>query len=326
MSDLFASRFDADVVYAAFNNHKNGDFKPYLLRSADRGRTWTSIAADLPGARQRRGPSPRTRRAATCSSPAPSSALFFTPRRRQEVGAAQGRPARRSRCATSRSRSARTTSWSRPSAAASTSSTTSRRCASRSPPTSSARRSPFPVKRALAYIPSLPLRPQGEGVPRRDVLHRAQPALRRRLHLLPEGRDQDEAEGAPRRREGGGEEGGARSRTRTRTRCAPRRARRSPRSSSPCKDADGNVVRRLTGPVKAGVHRVAWDLRFPAADPTSLKPGPTAVENPFYEAPAGPLVVPGTYTVVVREAGGRRAHRRSASRRPSRSSRSASRP
>jgi hypothetical protein len=42
---------------------------------------------------------------------------------------------------------------------------------------------------------------------------------------------------------------------------------------------------------------VAWDLRFPAADPTSLKPGPTAVENPFYEAPAGPLAVPGTYTV-----------------------------
>ncbi len=55
-------------------------------------------------------------------------------------------------------------------------------------------------------------------------------------------------------------------------------------------------MRRLTGPVKAGVHRVAWDLRFPAADPTSLKPGPTPVENPFYEAPAGPLAVPGTYT------------------------------
>jgi hypothetical protein len=63
------------------------------------------------------------------------------------------------------------------------------------------------------------------------------------------------------------------------------------------KDADGNAVRRLTGPVKAGVHRVAWDLRFPAADPTSLKPGPTPVENPFYEAPAGPLAVPGTYAV-----------------------------
>src|SRR5262249_31524687 len=48
VSDLFASRFDGNVVYAAFNNHKAGDFKPYLLRSGDRGRTWTSLAADLP--------------------------------------------------------------------------------------------------------------------------------------------------------------------------------------------------------------------------------------------------------------------------------------
>jgi hypothetical protein len=63
------------------------------------------------------------------------------------------------------------------------------------------------------------------------------------------------------------------------------------------KDADGNVVRRLTGPVKAGVHRVAWDLRFPASAPASLKPGPTPAENPFFEPPAGPLAVPGTYTV-----------------------------
>jgi hypothetical protein len=61
------------------------------------------------------------------------------------------------------------------------------------------------------------------------------------------------------------------------------------------KDADGNVVRRLSGPVKSGVHRVAWDLRFPSSTPTSLKPGPT--DNPFYEPPTGPLVVPGTYTV-----------------------------
>ena len=31
-----------------FDNHKNGDFKPYVLRSTDRGKTWTTIAGDLP--------------------------------------------------------------------------------------------------------------------------------------------------------------------------------------------------------------------------------------------------------------------------------------
>lgn len=48
VSCLRASRHQADVVYAAFDNHKMGDFRPYLLRSADRGRTWTSLAASLP--------------------------------------------------------------------------------------------------------------------------------------------------------------------------------------------------------------------------------------------------------------------------------------
>lgn len=45
---LWASQHDENVVYAAFNNHKKGDFKPYLLKSGDRGNTWTAIQNDLP--------------------------------------------------------------------------------------------------------------------------------------------------------------------------------------------------------------------------------------------------------------------------------------
>jgi photosystem II stability/assembly factor-like uncharacterized protein len=48
VSDLVASLHDADTVYAAFDAHKDGDFAPYLLVSRDRGRTWSSIAGDLP--------------------------------------------------------------------------------------------------------------------------------------------------------------------------------------------------------------------------------------------------------------------------------------
>ena len=48
VSRLAASHFDAGTVYAAFDNHKNSDFKPYVLKSTDRGRSWTSIAANLP--------------------------------------------------------------------------------------------------------------------------------------------------------------------------------------------------------------------------------------------------------------------------------------
>jgi photosystem II stability/assembly factor-like uncharacterized protein len=48
VSDVFASPRDANVVFVALNNWQRGDFKPYLLRSDDRGRTFTSIADTLP--------------------------------------------------------------------------------------------------------------------------------------------------------------------------------------------------------------------------------------------------------------------------------------
>ncbi|MBI2407763.1 MAG: glycosyl hydrolase [Gemmatimonadetes bacterium] len=43
-----ASNFDIRHVYVAVENHQNGDYKPYLLKSTDLGRTWTSVAGDLP--------------------------------------------------------------------------------------------------------------------------------------------------------------------------------------------------------------------------------------------------------------------------------------
>lgn len=36
------------AIYAVFNNHRNGDFKPYLLKSEDLGKTWVAIQNDLP--------------------------------------------------------------------------------------------------------------------------------------------------------------------------------------------------------------------------------------------------------------------------------------
>ncbi|MGE5126009.1 MAG: VPS10 domain-containing protein, partial [Betaproteobacteria bacterium] len=48
VNDVKADLFDADTVYLALDDHKSGDFKPYLLKSSDRGRTWKSIAGDLP--------------------------------------------------------------------------------------------------------------------------------------------------------------------------------------------------------------------------------------------------------------------------------------
>lgn len=48
VNDIRADLFDKDTVYAALDNHKYGDYKPYLIKSTNRGKSWKSIAANLP--------------------------------------------------------------------------------------------------------------------------------------------------------------------------------------------------------------------------------------------------------------------------------------
>ncbi len=45
---IVASQHDAGTVYAALENHQNGDFRPYLVKSSDRGKSWVSISGNLP--------------------------------------------------------------------------------------------------------------------------------------------------------------------------------------------------------------------------------------------------------------------------------------
>ena len=48
VNEVLASKHDENVVYAAFNHHKYGDFKPYIFKSTDKGRTWKAIMSNLP--------------------------------------------------------------------------------------------------------------------------------------------------------------------------------------------------------------------------------------------------------------------------------------
>ena len=48
VNEVLASKHNENVVYAAFNNHKNGDFKPYVYKSSDKGKTWAPITTNLP--------------------------------------------------------------------------------------------------------------------------------------------------------------------------------------------------------------------------------------------------------------------------------------
>ncbi|HEY5546206.1 MAG TPA: hypothetical protein VIK50_09135, partial [Gemmatimonadaceae bacterium] len=48
VSRVTFSRFHEGTIYASLDGHRSNDFKPYVLKSMDYGRTWTSIAGDLP--------------------------------------------------------------------------------------------------------------------------------------------------------------------------------------------------------------------------------------------------------------------------------------
>lgn len=52
VNDFEPSRFAAGTVFMALDNHKNGDFSPYLLRSDNYGRNWRMITNGLPSDEQ----------------------------------------------------------------------------------------------------------------------------------------------------------------------------------------------------------------------------------------------------------------------------------
>jgi hypothetical protein len=49
VTDVHPSPIDANTLFVTFNDFQRGNFKPYVMKSTDLGRTWTSIAGDLPG-------------------------------------------------------------------------------------------------------------------------------------------------------------------------------------------------------------------------------------------------------------------------------------
>ena len=57
-------------------------------------------------------------------------------------------------------------------------------------------------------------------------------------------------------------------------------------------DEDGNVIRKIEGPVEKGFHRVFWDLAYPARDAIDVYGG-----NSSGRTSSGGHVMPGTYSV-----------------------------
>jgi len=48
VNDVRADLYDANTVYLVLDNHKEGDYRPFLLKSTDKGTTWNFINGNLP--------------------------------------------------------------------------------------------------------------------------------------------------------------------------------------------------------------------------------------------------------------------------------------
>jgi photosystem II stability/assembly factor-like uncharacterized protein len=297
VSRLEASQHDVNVVYATFDNHKTGDFKPYVLRSGDRGKTWTSIAGDLPA----RGSAyalvedrvdPKllylgteyglfvTQNGGASWIPLkgnfPTVAvrdLWFQKRHDDLVIATFGRGF-----------------WVLDDV---------RPLRTMSPAVAANEAALFPPRDAELYVQRAQLGLPGKSFQGRSFFTAPNPPFGAvftyylKSELKSRRKQRQEAE-AKLDQDKSNEPGHAPPPYPTLEQLRAEDREIEPAVIMIVSDEEGNVVRRVSGSAKAGFHRVAWDLRYPPPSPIELKPPEPDVFEP---PPGGPLVVPGKYTV-----------------------------
>ena len=293
VSRVMASQHDANVVYAAFDNHKNGgDFKPYVLRSADRGRTWSPIAANLP----ERGTvyslaedhvDPMLLFAGT------EFGVFFSHdggRRWTQLKGGIPVQQMRDMAIQKRENDLVVATFGRGFYVLDDYSPL------RSVPRATLEGAPtlFPVRTAPMYVQGNPMGGRGKASRGETYFTAPNPPfgaiftyyLRDEIRTMKKQRREREKAIA---KQGGDVLYPPWDSLRAEDR------EEKPAMLLTVRDADGRIVRRLTGPVGAGFHRVAWDLRWPTPEPVDLRAG--GERPPWQEDPAGPLAAPGTYEV-----------------------------
>ena len=306
VSDLFASRFDANVVYATFNNHKAGDFKPYVLRSGDRGRTWTSVTADLPARGSAWTIAEDTVEKELLFAGTEFGLFFSRDGGKKWVQLKGGMPVIAVRDLAIQKREGDLVIATFGRGFYVLDDLTPLRHATARRPRPGGTDVPGEARARLHPLDAL--RPQGEGVPRRDVLHRPEPALWRGLHLLPEGGGEDEAEGAARRREGGGEEGGG-DRLPGRGR-APRRGARGGPGRRPHREGRRRQRRPPSHrPREGGRPPRGLGPALPGGGPDVAQARPHPRREPLLRRAHRPARRARDLHRVLREASGRRPHR-----------------
>jgi len=292
VSRIVASVNDPNTVFVAFENHQNADFKPYLFKSTDAGRTWTSIKSNLPAnqpvwAIAEDHVNPNLLFAGT------EYGLFFTVDGGQKwIQMRGGLPTIQVRDIAIQRRENDLVLGTFGRGFYILDNYTPLRAIT--PEMVKQEAALFPVKDALMYIQAQPIGGRGKSFQGESFFTADNPPFGATFtyylkeELKTKKAKRQEAERAaqrsnqPVRLPSGAE-------------LSAEEQEEAPTMIFVITDSQGRVIRRLTGPVTAGFQRINWDLRYPAS---SLPPPPNPEgEDPFAEPPGGPLVMPGTYKV-----------------------------
>ncbi|MFN7940906.1 MAG: glycosyl hydrolase [Thermoanaerobaculia bacterium] len=289
VSRLAASRHDDQVVYAAFDNHKNADFKPYLLRSPDRGRTWTSIAGDLPAGGPVYALAEDPQRPELLFAGTEYGLFFTVDGGKKWVQLKGGLPpiAVRDIAIQKRESDLVLATFGRGFYVLDDYSPLRAIDAKALDQTALT----FPVKRAWLYLPGSRIGDRGKGFQGESWYLGENPPFGAVLtYYLKEGFEsaKDKRQKAEKEAIEAGKDPAIPAWEELRAETHEEEAK----VIATVRDADGRVVRRLEGPASEGLHRLVWDLRYPAADP--LRATPPA--SPFYVPPVGQLAGPGRFT------------------------------
>jgi photosystem II stability/assembly factor-like uncharacterized protein len=300
VSRVVWSRHDASTLYATFDRHKMGDFKPYVFKSTDLGRSWTNVTGDLPANGSvysfvEDTKSPGLLFAGT------EFGVFFTPDGGTKwIQLKGGLPVSciRDLAIQRRDDDLVVCTFSRGFYILDDLSAL-RLMADEARLGQEA--ALLPVRKALQYVQSYPLGGRGRSMQGERFFIAPNPPygvtftyyLAKEYSSLKDKRHEAEGEIA---KKGGSVYYPSWDSLRTEAR------EEAPAMVLTVRDAQGDVVRRLAGPVEAGFHRLAWDFRYPEADPATLTP---RERGEFESAGGGPLAGPGSYTVsLARRVGG----------------------
>ncbi len=292
VSRLEASRHDPDTVYAAFDNHKMGDFAPYVLKSTDRGRTWASIAGDLPERGSVYSLAQDAERPELLFAGTEFGVFFTLEEGGKWIQLTGGMPPIAVRDLAIHDEEVDLVAGTFGRGFYVLDDYTPLRGLTRE--TLEAEATLFPVDDPWVFNPDYSrIGLAGQGFQGASFFTAPNPPFGAVFtYHLKEGYETRRDERWKLEAEAVQDEEVLEIPSWDELREEARE--KEPRILLTVRDGSGQVVRRLTGPAGAGMHRVAWDLRYPPAVPTSLQPQGAGL---FSSAPAGPPTVPGTYTV-----------------------------